>query len=375
LNFVDLAGSESQKKADTSNRGFEEAIKINLSNYYLGQTISALSKKMRPSYRSTKLTHVLQYALGGNGKTLFITNITPSSHLYSETLNSLTYANKAQKIEKIQAKINVQNNALDTVMKQKEQEIQSLKKTVEEQAKEISRLNDMLNKNSRKRQNQKIDNENDPNDDFISTDSENEKSEANASNIKKRLAKLNRKLHLKKSILTQKEGQKEDILNLIGDEIENPEKIFEHYLTNCDPMPQESSFTEQEKNENEAIKNYENEILILKAEKENMEKEIYELKLNAKNDTLLSKEINELKIPNKLKEENELLNEEIKDLKTENKKLSKENEKLLKKNEEFKNKLSELYGDETELKDMARQTVMKVRRDLHKSPSKTCSIM
>ena len=60
LNFVDLAGSESQKKADTSNRGFEEAIKINLSNFHLGQTILALSKKMQPSYRSSKLTHVLQ---------------------------------------------------------------------------------------------------------------------------------------------------------------------------------------------------------------------------------------------------------------------------------------------------------------------------
>jgi hypothetical protein len=334
---------------------------------------------MQPSYRSSKLTHVLQYAFGGNGQTLFITNITPSSHLYSETLNSLKYADRAQKIEKIQAKINVQNNVLDTVIKQKDQEIQALKKTVEDREKEIARLNEKLNKNSRKRQNQKIDNENDPNDDFISTDSENEKSEANASNIKKRLAKLMRKLHLKKSILTQKQGQKEDILNLVGDEKENSEKIFEHYLTNCDPMQQESSFTEQEKNENEAIENYENEILILKAEKENMEKEIYELKLNAKNDTLLSKEINELKISNKLKEENEemkenelLLNKEIKDLKTENKKLSKENEKLLKENEEIRNELFTLYDDETELKNMERK---EVRSDWHKRPSKICSIM
>ena len=98
LNLVDLAGSESQKKADTSKRGFEEAIKINLSNFHLGQTILALSEKMKPSYRDSKLTHVLQSALGGDGKTLLITNITPSSHLYSETLNSLKYADRAQKI-------------------------------------------------------------------------------------------------------------------------------------------------------------------------------------------------------------------------------------------------------------------------------------
>jgi len=375
LNFVDLAGSESQKKADTSNRGFEEAIKINLSNFHLGQTILALSKKMRPSYRSSKLTHVLQSALGGNGKTLFITNITPSSHLYSETLNSLKYADRAQKIENIQAKINVQNNVLDTVMKQKEQEIQSLKKTVEEQAKEISRLNEMLNTTSRKRHNEKFDNENDPNGDYLSTDSENEKGEANAFNIKKRLAKLMRKFNLKKSILTQKEEQKEDILNLFRSffseidtqslvvdegtrlnefevEKENSEKSFEPDLTNFDPIQQASDITEHEKNVNEAIENYENQILNLKAEKENVEKEI-----------------KELIISNKLKEENELLlNEEIKDLKTENEKLSKD----LK---ECQNKLLTLYDEETKLKNMDRQIFMKVRSDLQKSPPKICSIL
>ena len=52
---------------------------------------------------------------------------------------------------------------LDTVMKQKDQEIQALKKTVEVRGKEIARLNEMLNKNSRKRHNQNFDNENDLN--------------------------------------------------------------------------------------------------------------------------------------------------------------------------------------------------------------------
>jgi chromosome segregation ATPase len=328
---------------------------------------------MKPSYRSSKLTHVLQYALGGNGKTLFITNITPSSHLYSETSNSLIYADRAQKIENIQAKINVQNNVLYIVIKQKDQEILELKKIVEDREKEIARLNERLNATSRKRHNEKFDNENVPNDDYLSTDSENEKGEANGFNVKKRLAKLMRQLKLKKSILTQKEEQKGEILNLfrsfISDihtensvmddgkrlnesavEKENSEKSFEHYLTNFDPIQQPSDITEQEKNVNEAIENYENQIFNLKAEKENMDKEIKELKF-------------------KLKEGNELLlNEEIKDLKTENEKQSKD----LK---EFKNKLSELYDEETKLKDMDRQIFMKVRSDLPKSPSKICSIL
>jgi hypothetical protein len=243
LNFVDLAGSERQKKADTSKKGQEETNKINLSNFHLGQTISALSKKMKPSYRSSKLTYVLQSALGGDGKTLFITNITPSSHLYSETLNSLKYADRAQKIENIQAKINVQNNVLDTVMKQKDQEIQALKKTVEDREKEIAKLNEKLNKNSR--HNEKFDNENDPNDDFISTDSENEEGQVNASNIKKRVAKLMRQLKLKKSILTQKEEQKKDILNLF--------RFIEENYTQSEVNDRETKFKGLTK-ENEKLK-------------------------------------------------------------------------------------------------------------------------
>jgi myosin heavy subunit len=371
LNFVDLAGSESQKKADTSNRGFEEARKINLGNFNLGHVILALSEKIKPPYRDSKLTHVLQSALGGNGKTLFITNITPSSHLYSETLNSLKYAKKAQKIENIQAKINVQKK--EVVVKQIDQEIQELKKTVEDLTKENAMLkseNERLNTTNRNRQNERFDNENDPNDDYLSKDSENEKSEPN-SDKKKRPTNLMRQLKLKKSILTQKEEQKEDILNLsrsskdidtqslVKDEgtslnefeieKENFEKSFDDDLTNFDPLQQISGSTNQENNENETIKNYENEILNFKSEKENMEKEI-----------------KELKILNKLKEENELfLNEEIKDLKT-------QKEKILK---EYQYKLSTLYDEETKLKNMNRQIFMKFPSDLPESTPKICSIL
>jgi uncharacterized protein (DUF3084 family) len=141
-------------------------------------------------------------------------------------------------------------------------------------------------------------------------------------------------------------------LNEFEVEKENSEKSFEPDLTNFDPIQQASDITEQEKNVNEAIGNYENQILNLKAEKENVEKEI-----------------KELIISNKLKEENELLlNEEIKDLKTENEKLSKD----LK---ECQNKLLTLYDEETKLKNMDRQIFMKVRSDLQKSPPKICSIL
>ena len=303
LNFVDLAGSESQKKANSSKKGIEEAKKINLSNLHLGQTILALSKKIKPTYRNSKLTHVLQRALGGDGKTLFITNITPSSHLYSETLNSLMYAGEAQKIEKLPVKIN-RNYAIDSVINQKDQGIKLLKKTIEDQEKEILRLkseNERLYVKSRNRKDAKGD------DEYISTDSENEKSEANV----KRLPNLIRKSKLKKSILTQKEEQKEDFINLKQKLVDETDKF--------------SLLKEEEQTLNE-----------LAIEKKNFE--------------------------------NDLLKKEIQNLKT-------ENEKVLKDLNDVKTRLLEMTVEEEKLKSMDKKKLNKNRSNLSKTPSKICSIL
>ncbi|XP_014680350.1 PREDICTED: osmotic avoidance abnormal protein 3-like, partial [Priapulus caudatus] len=49
-------------------------------------------------YRDSKLTMLLADSLGGNGVTLMIGCVSPSSHNSAETRNTLRYANRAKKI-------------------------------------------------------------------------------------------------------------------------------------------------------------------------------------------------------------------------------------------------------------------------------------
>lgn len=49
-------------------------------------------------YRDSKLTRLLKDSLGGNTKTVMIACISPSQLYYDETLNTLKYACRANKI-------------------------------------------------------------------------------------------------------------------------------------------------------------------------------------------------------------------------------------------------------------------------------------
>ena len=106
LFLVDLAGSERQSKTGAKGERFEEAKKINLSLSALGKCIKALSEKSSHiPYRDSKLTRIIQDALGGNCKTSLIVNLSPSSFNFEETYSSLLFADRATKI-KNQAKRN-----------------------------------------------------------------------------------------------------------------------------------------------------------------------------------------------------------------------------------------------------------------------------
>lgn len=81
LTFVDLAGSERLKRTQAEGNRMKEGIQINVGLLALGNVINALGdKKIRGStnvqvhvpYRSSKLTRLLQDALGGNSRTLFM---------------------------------------------------------------------------------------------------------------------------------------------------------------------------------------------------------------------------------------------------------------------------------------------------------------
>lgn len=113
LNLVDLAGSERNKKTHNTGQRFQESVGINTGLLALGNVIRALARNAQqqragpggffPSlghvpYRSSKLTRLLQDALGGNSKTVFIACVAPDRFNSDESVRSLQYCCLASKI-------------------------------------------------------------------------------------------------------------------------------------------------------------------------------------------------------------------------------------------------------------------------------------
>ncbi|XP_032490302.1 kinesin-like protein KIF12 isoform X2 [Phocoena sinus] len=102
LCFVDLAGSE--KVTATGSRGelMIEANSINRSLLALGHCISLLLDPQRKQnhipFRDSKLTKLLADSLGGRGVTLMVACVSPSAQCLPETLSTLRYASRAQRI-------------------------------------------------------------------------------------------------------------------------------------------------------------------------------------------------------------------------------------------------------------------------------------
>ncbi len=74
----------------------KEGAAINLSLTMLGNVIKALAEKSNNPkskilvpYRDSKLTQILQDALGGNSKTIMIAALSPADINYEETLSTL----------------------------------------------------------------------------------------------------------------------------------------------------------------------------------------------------------------------------------------------------------------------------------------------
>ncbi|XP_045428051.1 kinesin-like protein KIF12 isoform X2 [Pipistrellus kuhlii] len=102
LCFVDLAGSE--KVAATGSRGelMLEANSINRSLLALGHCISLLldprRKQSHIPFRDSKLTKLLADSLRGRGVTLMVACVSPSAQCLPETLSTLRYASRAQRV-------------------------------------------------------------------------------------------------------------------------------------------------------------------------------------------------------------------------------------------------------------------------------------
>ncbi|XP_071693512.1 kinesin-like protein KIN-1 isoform X2 [Rutidosis leptorrhynchoides] len=104
LVLVDLAGSEKVEKTGAEGRVLEEAKTINKSLSALGNVINALTsspqgKATHIPYRDSKLTRILQDALGGSSQTALLCCCSPSLCNSSETISTLRFGARAKHIK------------------------------------------------------------------------------------------------------------------------------------------------------------------------------------------------------------------------------------------------------------------------------------
>ncbi|THH03411.1 hypothetical protein EW145_g6275 [Phellinidium pouzarii] len=100
INLVDLAGSENNKLTGNDPSRMAESSAINKSLSVLGQVVHALNQgASRIPYRNSKLTRILQDALGGTAVGLLICNLAPGAKFRQDTWNTLNFATRTKEIE------------------------------------------------------------------------------------------------------------------------------------------------------------------------------------------------------------------------------------------------------------------------------------
>ncbi|KAF5375666.1 hypothetical protein D9615_009354 [Tricholomella constricta] len=100
INLVDLAGSENNKLTGNDPSRMAESAAINKSLSVLGQVVHALNQgASRIPYRNSKLTRILQDALGGSSVGLLICNLAPGIKFRQDTLNTLNFAVRTKNVE------------------------------------------------------------------------------------------------------------------------------------------------------------------------------------------------------------------------------------------------------------------------------------
>ncbi|KAH6779630.1 P-loop containing nucleoside triphosphate hydrolases superfamily protein [Perilla frutescens var. hirtella] len=130
LNLVDLAGSERAAKTGAEGVRLKEGSHINKSLMILGTVIKKLSEGAESQgghvpYRDSKLTRILQPALGGNANTAIICNITLAQIHADETKSSLQFASRALRVTNCAHVNEVLNDA--ALLKRQKKEIQELR--------------------------------------------------------------------------------------------------------------------------------------------------------------------------------------------------------------------------------------------------------
>ncbi|KAL6207963.1 hypothetical protein ACLB2K_018915 [Fragaria x ananassa] len=133
LNLVDLAGSERIAKTGAGGVHLKEGKHINKSLMSLGNVINKLSDGTKNRghipYRDSKLTRILQPALGGNAKTSIICTIAPEEVHVEETKGTLQFASRAKRITNCAQVNEILTEA--ALLKRQKQEIEELRKKLQ----------------------------------------------------------------------------------------------------------------------------------------------------------------------------------------------------------------------------------------------------
>ncbi len=129
LNIVDLAGSEGANRTKAEGVRLREGANINKSLLALSNVIHRLSKAGGKfvNYRDSKLTRILQPALGGNSKTAIVCTVSLSRENYQETLNTLLFGMKAKRVKNTVRVNEISQSDLETKLQLAVKEIERLR--------------------------------------------------------------------------------------------------------------------------------------------------------------------------------------------------------------------------------------------------------
>eukprot|EP00668_Euglena_longa_P011895 GGOE01014315.1.p1 GENE.GGOE01014315.1~~GGOE01014315.1.p1 ORF type:complete len:741 (+),score=211.83 GGOE01014315.1:42-2264(+) len=139
VHFIDLAGSERLSKTGSEGVLAKEAMYINRSLSFLEQVVIALSNSAREHvpYRQSRLTNLLKDSLGGNCKTVMISNIWAEEQHLEETSSTLKFATRMMRVQNEA----VVNSSLDA-----EAQIRRMAKEIAELKSELQMQNQLHGK-------------------------------------------------------------------------------------------------------------------------------------------------------------------------------------------------------------------------------------
>jgi hypothetical protein len=140
LFLVDLAGSERLNCSGVTGQGLKETQHINYSLSALGDVLHALSSRSKGvvPYRNSKLTMLLQDALGGNTKTMMITCIPQLTRASGEISTALAWSARSRTIQnKVVRNVDSGGESELAVLSK---QVQELKKNLLKRAKEMGHI-------------------------------------------------------------------------------------------------------------------------------------------------------------------------------------------------------------------------------------------